>query len=44
MTGEAGIENNLSVLRQRRGLAAAHLAKFAVSAGQTVYAMERAAS
>jgi molybdate-binding protein/DNA-binding XRE family transcriptional regulator len=40
MTGKAGIENNLALLRQRRGLAAAHLAEMAGVSRQTIYAME----
>ncbi len=40
MTGKAEIENNLAVLRQKRGLAAAHLAKMAGVSRQTIYAME----
>jgi molybdate-binding protein/DNA-binding XRE family transcriptional regulator len=40
MTGKAAIENNLAVLRQKRGLAAAHLAEMAGVSRQTIYAME----
>jgi DNA-binding XRE family transcriptional regulator len=40
MSGNAEIENNLALLRQKRGLAAAHLAKMAGVSRQTVYAME----
>jgi molybdate-binding protein/DNA-binding XRE family transcriptional regulator len=40
MTGKAEIENNLALLRQKRGLAAAHLAKMAGVSRQTIYAME----
>jgi molybdate-binding protein/DNA-binding XRE family transcriptional regulator len=40
MTGKAEIENNLAVLRQKRGLAAAHLAQMAGVSRQTIYAME----
>jgi len=40
MTGKAGIENNLASLRQKRGLAAAHLAEMAGVSRQTIYAME----
>jgi molybdate-binding protein/DNA-binding XRE family transcriptional regulator len=40
MTGKAEIENNLAALRQKRGLAAAHLAEMAGVSRQTIYAME----
>jgi putative molybdopterin biosynthesis protein len=40
MTGKAEIENNLALLRQKRGLAAAHLAEMAGVSRQTIYAME----
>jgi molybdate-binding protein/DNA-binding XRE family transcriptional regulator len=40
MSGNAEIENNLALLRQKRGLAAAHLAKMAGVSRQTIYAME----
>jgi len=40
MSGKAEIENNLAQLRQKRGLAAAHLAKLAGVSRQTIYAME----
>jgi DNA-binding XRE family transcriptional regulator len=40
MTGKAEIENHLSLLRQKRGLAAAHLAEMAGVSRQTIYAME----
>jgi putative molybdopterin biosynthesis protein len=40
MTGKGEIENNLALLRQKRGLAAAHLAKMAGVSRQTIYAME----
>jgi putative molybdopterin biosynthesis protein len=40
MSRKAEIENNLAVLRQKRGLAAAHLAKLAGVSRQTIYAME----
>jgi hypothetical protein len=40
VTEKAGIQNNLAVQRQKRGLAAAHLAKLAGVSRQTVYAME----
>jgi putative molybdopterin biosynthesis protein len=40
MSGKAEIENNLAVLRQKRGLAAAQLAKLAGVSRQTIYAME----
>jgi len=40
MSEKAGIENNLAALRQKRGLAAAHLAKMAGVSRQTIYAME----
>lgn len=40
MTGKAAIENNLAVLRQKRGLAAAQLAQMAGVSRQTIYAME----
>jgi putative molybdopterin biosynthesis protein len=40
MTGKAEIENNLAALRQKRGLAAAHLAQLAGVSRQTIYAME----
>ena len=36
----AGIDNNLAGLRQKRGLAAAQLAKMVGSSRQTIYAME----
>ena len=40
MTGKPEIENNLASLRQKRGLAAAHLAEMAGVSRQTIYAME----
>lgn len=40
MSRQPEIENNLAVLRQKRGLAAAHLAKLAGVSRQTIYAME----
>jgi len=40
MNGKGEIENNLALLRQKRGLAAAHLAKMAGVSRQTNYAME----
>jgi molybdate-binding protein/DNA-binding XRE family transcriptional regulator len=40
MTEKGEIENNLALLRQKRGLAAAHLAKMAGVSRQTIYAME----
>ena len=40
MSGKPEIENNLAALRQKRGLAAAHLAKLAGVSRQTIYAME----
>ena len=40
MSGNAEIENNLAPLRQKRGLAAAQLAKMAGVSRQTIYAME----
>jgi len=40
MPGKAEIENNLAALRQKRGLAAAHLAKVTGVSRQTIYAME----
>lgn len=40
MTGKAGIENHLAVLRQKRGLAASQLAEMAGVSRQTIYAME----
>jgi molybdate-binding protein/DNA-binding XRE family transcriptional regulator len=40
MSGKAEIENNLALLRQKRGLAAAQLAKMAGVSRQTIYAME----
>jgi len=40
MSGKAEIENHLASLRQKRGLAAAHLAEMAGVSRQTIYAME----
>ena len=40
MSGKGEIENNLALLRQKRGLAAAHLAQMAGVSRQTIYAME----
>jgi len=40
MAGKAEIENNLALLRQKRGLGAAHLARMAGVSRQTIYAME----
>src|SRR5580698_5551 len=40
MSGKAEIENNLALLRQKRGFAAAQLAKMAGVSRQTIYAME----
>jgi molybdate-binding protein/DNA-binding XRE family transcriptional regulator len=40
MSGKVEIENNLALLRQKRGLAAAHLAKTVGVSRQTIYAME----
>ena len=40
MTGKGEIENNLAVLRHKRGIAAAHLAEMAGVSRQTIYAME----
>ena len=40
MSGKVEIENNLASLRQKRGLAAAHLAEMAGVSRQTIYAME----
>jgi putative molybdopterin biosynthesis protein len=40
MRTDGEIENNLALLRQKRGLSAAHLAKMAGVSRQTVYAME----
>ena len=40
MNGKGEIENNLALLRQKRGLSAAHLAEMAGISRQTVYAME----
>src|ERR1039457_3579252 len=40
MTGKGEIENNLALLRQKRGLAAAQLAEMAGVSRQTIYAME----
>ena len=40
MSGKVEIENNLALLRQKRGLAAAHLARTVGVSRQTIYAME----
>jgi molybdate-binding protein/DNA-binding XRE family transcriptional regulator len=40
MTRKGGIENNLAALRQKRGLAAAHLAEMVDVSRQTIYAIE----
>src|ERR1700748_1813347 len=40
MSRQPEIENNLEILRQKRGLSAAHLAKLAGVSRQTIYAME----
>jgi molybdate-binding protein/DNA-binding XRE family transcriptional regulator len=40
MPGKGEIENNLALLRQKRGLGAAHLAQMAGVSRQTIYAME----
>src|ERR1700730_1156668 len=37
---EAGIENNLAVCRQKRGVSASHLARQAGGSRQTIYAIE----